>query len=139
MLWGPYSPLKAGAYKATFSLSATGVRRDAHVAVIEVIGGADRVFVREFLKANQLQPGRRLTALRVSFATPGELPIQTRVFYQGQGTVRSGPVLVKRIEPEGGPAARLRDWPLAFLWVGGTTLIGALFVQLMKLGRGRPV
>jgi hypothetical protein len=139
MLWGPYSPLKTGAYKATFSLSATGVRRDAHVAVIEVIGGADRVFVREFLKANQLQPGRRLTALRVSFATPGELPIQTRVFYQGQGTVRSGPVLVKRIEPEGGPAARLRDWPLAFLWVGGTTLIGALFVQLMKLGRGRPV
>jgi hypothetical protein len=139
MLWGPYSPLKTGAYKATFSLSATGVRRDAHVAVIEVIGGADRVFVREFLKANQLQPGRRLTDLRVSFATPGELPIQTRVFYQGQGTVRSGPVLVQRIEPEGGPAARLRDWPLAFLWVGGTTLIGALFVQLMKLGRGRPV
>jgi len=107
--------------------------------VIEVIGGADRVFVRQFIKANQLQPGRRLTEIKVSFATPGELPIQTRVFYQGQGTVRSGPVLVQRIEPEGGPAARLRDWPLAFLWVGGTALIGALFVQLIKLGRGRPV
>jgi hypothetical protein len=138
MLWGPYSPLKTGAYKATFSLSAADVRPDAHVAVIEVIGGADRVFVREFIKANQLQPGR-LNDIEVSFATPGELPIQTRVFYQGQGTVRSGPVLVQRIEPEGGPAARLRDWPLAFLWVGGTVLIGALFVQLMRLGGQRVV
>ena len=139
MLWGPYSPLKTGAYEATFSLSATGVRRDAQVAVIEVIGGAAQVFAREFIKANQLQPGRRRTELEVSFATPGELPIQTRVFYQGQGTVRSGPVLVQRIAPEGGPAARLRDWPLAFLWIGGTALIGALFVQLMKLGGRRAV
>jgi hypothetical protein len=46
---------------------------------------------------------------------------------------------VKPIAPEGGPPARLRDWPLAFLWVGGTVLIGALFVQVMNLGRRRVV
>src|SRR5918994_6695834 len=39
MLWGPYSPLKTGAYEATFSLSAAGARPDALIAVIEVIGG----------------------------------------------------------------------------------------------------
>jgi hypothetical protein len=67
------------------------------------------------------------------------MAVQTRVFYMGRGTLRSGPVVVQRIAPEGGPAARLRDWPLAFLWVGGTVLIGALFVQLMKLGGRRAV
>jgi hypothetical protein len=46
--------------------------------------------------------------------------------------VRAGPVQVRRIGPEGGPPARLRDWPLAFLWVGGTVLVGALFVQVMR-------
>jgi hypothetical protein len=138
MLWGPYSPLKTGAYEATFSLSAAGARPDALVAVIEVIGGADVVFAREGVMGNQLRPGR-LTEIDLSFATPGELAVQTRVFYMGRGTLRSGPVVVQRIAPEGGPAARLRDWPLAFLWVGGTVLIGGLFVQLMKLGGRRAV
>jgi hypothetical protein len=136
MLWGPYSPLKTGAYEATFSLSAAGARPDALIAVIEVIGGADVVFAREGVMGNQLRPGR-LTEIDLSFATPGEMAVQTRVFYMGRGTLRSGPVVVQRIAPEGGPAARLRDWPLAFLWVGGTVLIGALFVQLMKLGGRR--
>jgi hypothetical protein len=138
MLWGPYSPLKTGAYEATFSLSAAGARPDALIAVIEVIGGADVVFAREGVMGNQLQPGR-LTEIDLSFATPGEMAVQTRVFYMGRGTLRSGPVVVQRVAPEGGPAARLRDWPLAFLWVGGTVLIGALFVQLMKLGGRRAV
>jgi len=131
MLWGPYSPLKSGAYEATFSLSATGVRPDDHVAVIEVIGGADIVFAREVVVGSQLGPGQP-TQIDLSFATPGEYPVQTRVFYQGRGTVRTGPVVVERVAPEGGPPARLRDWPLAFLWVGGTVLIGALFVQVME-------
>jgi hypothetical protein len=138
MLWGPYSPLKTGAYEATFSLSAAGARRDALVAVIEVIGGADVVLAREGVMGNQLRPGR-LTEIDLSFATPGELPVQTRVFYMGRGTLRSGQVVVQRIPPEGGSAARVRDWPLAFLWVGGTVLIGGLFVQLMKLGGRRAV
>jgi hypothetical protein len=138
MLWGPYSPLKTGAYEATFALSAAGVRPDALVAVIEVIGGADVVLAREGVMGSQLRPGR-LTEIDLSFATPGELAVQTRVFYMGRGTLRSGPVVVRRIAPEGGQAARFRDWPLAFLWVGGTVLIGGLFVQLMKLGGRRPV
>jgi hypothetical protein len=136
MLWGPYSPLKTGAYEATFSLSATRVPPDELVAVVEVIGGTDVVFAREVVTGRQLRPSP--TEIDASFATPGDVPIQTRVFYRGRGTVQSGPVQVERIEPEGGPPARLRDWPLAFLWVGGTLLIGALFVQVME-GRGRRV
>jgi hypothetical protein len=137
MLWGPYSPLKTGAYEATFSLAAAGVRPDELVALIEVIGGVDTVFAREAVTASQLRPGR-LTDIDLSFATPGEQVIQTRVLYLGEGTVRSGPVQVVRIEPAGSPA-HLRDWPLAFLWFGGTALIGTLFVQLMKLSGRRVV
>jgi hypothetical protein len=138
MLWGPYSPLKTGAYEATFSLSAAGVRPDALVAVVEVIGGTDVVFAREGVTGSRLRP-KRLTEIDLSFATPGEVAVETRVFYMGRGTLRSGQVVVQRIPPEVGPTARLRDWPLAFLWVGGTVLIGALFVQLMKLGGRRAV
>jgi hypothetical protein len=138
MLWGPYSPLKTGAYEATFSLSAADVRPDALAALIEVIGGADTVLAREGVLGNQLRSGR-LTEFDLSFATPGELPIQTRVAYMGRGTLQSGQVVVQRIAPEGGPAARLRDWPLAFLWIGGTVFVGGLFVQLMRLGGRRPV
>jgi hypothetical protein len=136
MLWGPFATLKTGAYQATFSLSAAGAGPDAQMAVIEAIGGNDVVFAREIVSPRQLHP-RRLTEIDLPFATPGDFPIQTRLFYLGQGTLRAGPVQVRRIEPEGGPPARLRDWPLAFLWVGGTLLIGALFVQVMKpRGRG---
>jgi hypothetical protein len=135
MLWGPFATLKTGAYQATFSLSAAGAGADAQVAVIEAIGGNDVVFAREIVSPRQLHP-RRLTEVDLPFATPGDFPIQTRLFYLGQGTLRVGPVQVRRIEPEGGPPARLRDWPLAFLWVGGTLLIGALFVQVMER-RGR--
>jgi hypothetical protein len=138
MLWGPYSPLKTGAYEATFSLSATGVRPDELVAVVEVIGGTDVVLAREVITGSQLRP-ERPTEIDASFAAPGDVPIQTRVFYRGRGTLRSGPVLVQRIAPEGGPPARLRDWPLAFLWFGGTVLIGALFVQVMNRRRRRVV
>jgi hypothetical protein len=131
LLWGPFSQLKNGAYEATFSVSATGVGPDAPIAVIEAIGGNDVVFARELVSRRQLQP-QRLTEVQLLFATPGDFPIQTRLFYLGQGTVRAGPVQVRRIGPEGGPPARLRDWPLAFLWVGGTVLVGALFVQVMR-------
>ena len=133
MLWGPFATLKTGAYQATYSLSAAGAGPDTQVAVIEAIGGNDRVLAREIVSPRQLHP-RRLTEVELPFSTPGDLPIQTRVFYLGQGTVRAGPVQVRSIAPEGlSPApAHLRDWPLAFLWVGGTLLIGALFVQVMK-------
>ena len=138
MLWGPFAPLKTGAYEATFSLSAAGVGPDAQVAVIEAIGGNDVVFAREIVSPKQLLP-RRLTEIDLTFATPGDFPVQTRLFYLGQGTVRAGPVQVRRIDPGGGqPApAHLRQWPLAFLWVGGTVLIGALFVQVMGPRRRR--
>jgi hypothetical protein len=130
VLWGPFATLKTGAYLATFSLSAAGVGPDAQLAVIEAIGGNDLVFAREIVTPRQLHP-RRLTEIDLPFATPGDFPIQTRVFYLGQGTLRAGPVKVRRIEPVGESPAHLRDWPLAFLWVGGTVLIGALFVQVM--------
>jgi hypothetical protein len=138
MLWGPFATLKTGAYQATFSLSAAGVGPDAPVAVIEAIGGNDVVFAREIVSPKQVDP-RRLTEIDLPFATPGDFPIQTRLFYLGQGTVGAGPVQVRRIDPHGGqPApAHLRQWPLAFLWVGGTVLVGALFVQVMRPGGRR--
>ncbi len=102
MLFGPYSPLKTGAYQATFALSAAGVRPDELVAMIEVIGRRETLrSPARLLTAASVRPGR-LTEIDLSFATPGDCPIQTRVYYPGRGTVRAGPVQVERIAPAAG-------------------------------------
>jgi hypothetical protein len=76
----------------------------------------------------------RLSDFDLSFATAGGMAIETRVSYLGRGTLRAGPVRVQPITaPE--PKTHFRDWPLAFLWVGGTLLVGWLFVQVMTLSR----
>ena len=72
----------------------------------------------------------------MNFATPGGRFVETRVFYHGNGTLRVGPITVQEIAvPQ--PVTHYRDWPLVFLWVGGTFLVGWLFVQVMLLSRQR--
>jgi hypothetical protein len=129
LLYGPYSGLKSGAYEATFMLAATGARSNEAVATIEVVGRSETVLAREVVTADRLGPVSREVGL--SFATPGELPIETRVYYHGSGTLRAGSVEVGPIENASQPA-HLRDWPLALLWVGGTILVGWLFVDVMR-------
>ena len=65
----------------------------------------------------------------------GRLPFETRVYYRGRGTLRAGTISVQPIAPASQPASHYHDWPLAFLWVGGTFLVGWLFVQVMRLSR----
>jgi hypothetical protein len=131
--YGPYSMLKSGAYRSTFSLAASGVRAEEAVAVIEVFGGGEAVLARETIPGRELRR-RRLSGLDLTFATPGVQPIETRVYYLGRGTVRAGPIQVQRITV---PTAttHFRDWPIAFLWVAGTFLVGWLFVEVMRLSR----
>jgi hypothetical protein len=132
--FGPYSLMKAGAYNATFFLAAKGVRPDEPVAQIEVVTGAT-IVAREAVTGWQLRP-RRLSGIDLPFATPGDLGIETRVYYLGRGTLRAGSTQVQPIVAPGNPV-HLRDWPLTFLWVAGTGFVGWLFVEVMLLNRRR--
>ena len=136
LLFGPYASLKSGiSYQATFSLAAEGVRPDQPVAVIEAGGAPDIAFARKIVTAGQLEPGR-FTHVDVLFTNPGTHLIETRVFWLGKGTLRAGPIQIQAIgDPD--PPTRFRDWPLAFLWVAGTILIGWLFVEVMRARNGR--
>jgi hypothetical protein len=137
VLYGPYSPLKNGAYRATFTLAATGVRPNEPVAAIEAVGQGEAFFARETIMGRDLRP-RHLSELSLYFVTPGDFAIESRVYYLGRGTLTAGPVRVEPLAPAtAGTPSHLRDWPLAFLWIGGTILIGALFVQVMHLERRR--
>jgi hypothetical protein len=133
--FGPYVRLKRGAYLATFSLAAERVSPNELVAMIQVVGGAT-VFANRPLTGRQLSSLPNPNTIELSFATPGGLPVETRVYYRGKGTLRAGPISVQSIAP---PQAEVHfhDWPLAFLWVAGTFLIGWLFVQVMRLSRQR--
>jgi hypothetical protein len=134
LVYGPYSLLKAGAYQATFPLAANGVGSEEPVATIDVVSGPI-VLAREEVTGRQLRP-RRLSGIELPFATPGNALIETRVYYLGRGTLRMGPIQVQPIAAPTNPV-RYRDWPLTFLWVGGTFLVGWLFVEVMRLSRKR--
>jgi hypothetical protein len=134
LAYGPYALLKAGAYQATFPLAVSGVGAEAHVATIEVVSG-NTVWAREVVTGRQLRP-RQLSGIELPFATPGNAGVETRVYYHGRGTLRMGPIQVQPIAAPINPV-HYRDWPLAFLWVGGTFLIGWLFVEVMRFSRKR--
>jgi hypothetical protein len=138
--FGPWVGLKEGAYLATFSLAANGARPDEQVAIIQVTGteasGIESkvlTVASKVLTSRQLRPmGGGFNDIELTFATPGGRWIETRVYYRGRGTVRAGPINVQPIAvPQ--PVAHYRDWPLVFLWVGGTFLVAWLFAQVMLL------
>jgi hypothetical protein len=131
LLWGPNSGLKSGSYQATFPLAVTGVRRAEPVATIEVVGSpGDAILAQKTVIAAELKPPLP-PSVTLTFTTPGAYTTQTRVYYHGRGTLTAGPVEV-RPEPTTPPPAQFRAWPLVFLWVAGTILVGGLFVQAMK-------
>jgi hypothetical protein len=132
--FGPYVGLKPGAYLATFSLAAAGVGPEEPVAILQILSGST-VLASKVLTGRQLPPLRDRNDIDLSFATPGGY-VETRVYYRGRGTLRAGPISVQPIAvPQ--PVTHFRDWPLAFLWVGGTVLVGWLFVQVITLNRQR--
>jgi hypothetical protein len=131
LLWGPYAPLREGTYLATFPLAATGVGGKVPVATIDVVGSPPpKLFARRVVTAGELQarPRKRVT---LQFKTPGEYFTETRVFYQGLGTLKAGGVDVKAVRVA--HSTRLPAWALVSLWITGTVLVGWLFVRVMKL------
>jgi hypothetical protein len=132
-LWGPYSGvgLPSGSYQAAFPLAVTGVRRNEPVATIDVVGAPEgTILAQKTVGAAEVAPPLP-PRVSLSFTTPGSFLIQARVYYHGHGTLTANPVEV-RADPRAPPPAQFRDWPLAFLWVAGTILVGGLFVQTMK-------
>ena len=127
VMWGPYSSLKEGTYRATFRLAADGVPPNTHVATIEVAGAPPgKVFVYKVVTAGELKP-RTFTSFPLDFSMPGGYWIETRVFYHGRGTLRAGPVKVDALALA--PGRPYPDWALALGWVVGTVAFGWLFVR----------
>jgi hypothetical protein len=134
VLYGTYGTLKSGAYRTRFSLASP---TPGIVALVEVIGQGQTVLARGLVRGQELER-RRLSDVTLSFATPGDIFIEPRVYYYDRGTLSAGPIQVEPLTAATGPPGHFRDWPLAFVWVGGTVLVGALFVQVMMLSRRRP-
>lgn len=127
MLWGPYSTLKEGTYRATFPLAASGVAPDAHVATIDVSGAPPgKIFVSKVVTGAELKE-RTPTSIPLDFAMPGGYLMETRVFFHGRGTLRAGPVKVDALALA--PGRPYPDWALALVWVVGTVAFGWLFVR----------
>jgi hypothetical protein len=135
LLWGPYALLKEGTYRASFPLAVTGLRGEVPVATVEVSGTPPpKLFARRVVTAGELQ-GRRPKRVTLEFKTPGGYFTETRVFYDGLGTLRAGPVDVEAVRVA--PSRHLPAWALTTLWIAGTVLVGWLFVRMMPRSRQR--
>ena len=127
LMWGPYSTLKEGTYRATFPLKAEGVPPNTHVATIEVAGTPPgKVFENKVVTAGEAD-GPTLTPIPLIFGHHGGYYVETRIFFHGRGTVRAGPVKVEALALA--PGRPYPDWVLALLWVLGTVAAGWLFVH----------
>jgi hypothetical protein len=127
VMWGPYSTLKDGAYRATFPLAVEGVPPETHVATIEVAGSPpEKILARKVVTAAELKP-RKATPVALDFSMPGGYLIETRVFFDGRGTLRAGPVKVAAFDLA--PGRPYPSWALAIAWVLGTVFFGWLFVR----------
>ena len=131
LLFGPYSSLEEGTYRATFPLAATGVSPDEHVAAIEISGTPPfKFFERRELTGREL--GRELSNKTLRFDTPGGYLVESRVYFLGNGNLTAGKV---DVQPEKVNRARiggLSEGLIVARWVGGTILAGWIFVRLMR-------
>ena len=129
LMWGPYSSLREGEYRATFQLAASGVEGNVPVATIETTGiPPPKAFTHKVVTAAEL--GRGSKDVRLDFKTPGGFFVETRVYYQGHGTVKAGPVVVTPLHVKARTWAP--EWLLAAAWVSGTILAGWLFIRLLR-------
>jgi hypothetical protein len=129
VLDGPYVVLRGGRYRARFSLAARGPQDDA-VARIDVFSRGQTLSQR-LVTPTRATAGPRLGEATLLFSTPGNQRIQTRVYYEGKGELAAGRVRVSPVAVPVAAGETLPGWPLAFLWVAGTVLVGGLFVQVM--------
>ena len=129
LMWGPYGSLKEGEYRAMFQLAAAGVEGAVPVATIDTSGTPPpRAFTHKVVTAAEL--GRKPKNVRLDFKTPGGYFVQTRVYYQGHGTVTAGPVVVEPLHVKARTWAP--NWLLAVAWIAATVLVGWLFVRMLK-------
>ena len=129
VIFGPYTGLREGEYRARFRMAVAGVRGDVPVATIETSGTPPgTIFARKVVTAAELE--QRPTDVQLDFRTPGGWAVETRVFYQGRGTLSAGRTQVEPLHVKARTWAP--DWLLVVVWVGGTVLVGWLFVRLLR-------
>ena len=130
-------PLRAGTYRASFPLGITGTWPTKSLSRGSRRSAARRrrVFASKVLTAGEIRSHGRQPVI-LEFNTPGEYLVETRLYYDGRGDTHSGPG-----ECRGGPdvpaPARLSSRTLDVLWIGGTIVVGWIFVLLMRRSRRR--
>jgi hypothetical protein len=131
LFWGPFVALKSGTYLAKFPLSVRGVASNEPVATIEAGGTPPpKIFAQRVVTAGEVE--RSPSGISLRFKNPGGYFAETRVFYNGKGTLRAGPVVVQREGAAVAPPGRYNDWPLVVIWIVGTLLVGWLLVRAMQ-------
>ena len=91
-----------------------------------------RVFATKLLTAGEIRAHDR-KPISLTFKTPGGYLVETRLFWEGVGTLIAGPI---RVEPAHlSHTARLPTWVLECLWIGGTIVVGWIFLLLMRRSR----
>jgi hypothetical protein len=130
---GPGSPLAAGTYKADFTVAQRGAHGDSPpFAQLQVWAAPGLTLAQRDLTASDVRPGR-LRTISVSFATPGGLPIETRVWVYGSALVRLGPTEAEAVSLAVSPLLDAHPAvALMAFWCFIVLFLGALLVTLLR-------
>ena len=136
LVYGPATTrLAEGIYTASYRLEASGSDPNRPIATLDAIYSPfGPILASKVVTVGEIA-GRRPKRVTLRFATDGTSNIETRVYYDGGGTLRVAGVEVTPTVTVTRPPSKYPDWPLVVLWVAGTAFIGWLFVQLMRLQR----
>ena len=109
---GPYTPLGSGTYRANLSAGnhrGHGQASRRHRSMYSE-ARPERCSRNEPVTAADLNP-RRLTNITMQFTTPGGYFTETRVYYDGFGTLKAGPVKVEPAYIVAHGATHFYQWP----------------------------
>jgi hypothetical protein len=132
---GPYALLKPGSYRATFQLDVVGARPGDTVAGIDVTTTPPlKAVAGRTVAAADLDPPGRMSELTLDFSNGNGGLVETRVFYNGFGILRTGQIEVESLTPVGAAQTfgRVPDWPKALGWLVATVVAGWLLVLGMR-------
>ena len=95
--WGPYVPLNEGTYRAAFPLRVSGVADKVPVARIEAAGSPPVVvFASRLVTAGEIRAHGGKPII-LPFKTGGGFLVETRLLYEGVGTLIAGPIDVQPV------------------------------------------
>jgi len=128
--YGPYALLRAGQYRADFTLAAAGQQPTESVAILDVLVVRDKVLTRSELHLADFPPDQTNATFSLPFTLTEPGTVEVRVYYQGKAAVWLSEITVTPVAVEPAVPASYPDWPISLTWIVGVTVAALALLRV---------